>query len=75
MPSTDEPDRDDVVIATLAAQVDEELLLLSHAEAVVEDNDIEIVEYEVTLNSLHRAIHVVDGSDGSPSDDGGLRND
>ena len=49
-----------LVITSLSVEVDEELLLLSQsAEQPAIDDDIEVVEYEVGLNSLHRAIHVV----------------
>ena len=64
MPSDNEHDGRSVVITSLAAEVDEELLLLSRSEgAPAEDDDIEVVEYEVSLNSLHRAIHVVQESE------------
>ena len=63
MASTDDQDGEKVVITTLSAQVDEEIVLLSHANGAPEDDDIEVVEYEVTLNSLHRAIHVVRDAD------------
>jgi hypothetical protein len=65
MASDDGQDRESLVITTLAAEVDEELLLLSRSEgAPADDDDIEVIEYEVTLNSLHRAIHVVQESEG-----------
>jgi hypothetical protein len=60
MASEDDQDREDIVITSLSAQVHGELLLLSQSEgAPVDDDDIEVVEYEVNLNSLHRAVHVV----------------
>jgi hypothetical protein len=52
------------------AEVDEELLLLHRSQgAPADDDDIEVVEYEVALNSLHRAIHVVRDSE-TPAPDG-----
>src|SRR4051794_8881074 len=63
MASEDDLDRENIVITSLSAQVHEELLLLSQSEgAPADDDDIEVVEYEVSLNSLHRAIHVVTDS-------------
>ena len=60
MASEDDQQHENIVITSLSAQVHEELLLLSQSEgAPAEDDDIEIVEYEVSLNSLHRAIDVV----------------
>src|SRR3954454_19543749 len=59
----DDQDRDNIVITSLSAQVHEELLLLSQSEgSPAADDDIEVVEYEVSLNSLHRAIHAVTDS-------------
>ncbi|HEY4611254.1 MAG TPA: hypothetical protein VIH06_18700 [Ilumatobacteraceae bacterium] len=63
MASEDDLDRENIVITSLSAQVHEELFLLSQSEgAPADDDDIEVVEYEVSLNSLHRAIHVVTDS-------------
>ena len=66
MASTDDQGIDSVVITTLSAQVDEEILLLGRAAGVPDDEDIEVIEYEVSLNSLHRAIHVVHGDEPPP---------
>jgi hypothetical protein len=66
MASEDDQQRENIVITSLSAQVHEELFLLSQSErAPAEDDDIEIVEYEVSLNSLHRAIDV--GQDSATS--------
>ena len=54
-----EEDQDHEGLLSLSVEVDEELVLLSQAEGAPDDEDIEVVEYEVSLNSLHRAIHVV----------------
>jgi len=63
MVSEGDQDHEDIVITSLSAQVHEELLLLSQSEgAPADDEDIEVVEYEVNLNSLHRAVHVVQDS-------------
>ena len=67
MVSDDDQARENIVITSLAAEVDEELLILSRSDgAPVDDDDIEVVEYEVSLNSLHRAIHTV--QDAEPDD-------
>ena len=67
MASDDDQACEDIVITSLAAEVDEELLILSRSDgAPVDDDDIEVVEYEVSLNSLHRAIHAV--QDAQPDD-------
>jgi len=64
MASDDGQEHENIVITTLSAEVDEELLLLHRSQgAPSDDDDIEVVEYEVTLNSLHRAIHVVRDSE------------
>lgn len=60
MASDDDQAGENIVITSLAAEVHDELLLLSQSDgAPADDDDIEVVEYEVSLNSLHRAIHAV----------------
>jgi hypothetical protein len=68
MPSADEQGGESVVMTTLSAQVHEEILLLGRSESAADDDDIEVIEYEVSLNSLHRAIHVVHGDDPQPGE-------
>jgi len=72
MPSTHDQGSGSVEVTTLSSLVDEELLLLSRADVVPDDDDIEVVEYEVTLNSLHRAIHVMHSADPQEVVDDGL---